>query len=1192
MRKTIDHFLCYRLGLLCLLIGGLFSMSHAQNNQKPLSAPSHPFSPLGLPSSAQFSKGLRIVPSRMQQVTSALGSAHQRGSMAAPSSKFSSAISSNSVSAPNFGGFAGTVPTFPAAHPIDVQDSSGYMVPGYHVSATVAGDFNGDGKQDVAVIQMDGSVDVLLGDGRGGFSAPVVTAGTGYFTTDSVVAVDLNGDGKQDLVGYNGDYRAILVWLSNGDGSFAAPTALSFNYQSNGATFAVADVNGDGHPDILVTNNSGQTPDAIVIQTLLNAGDGTFPAAEPIPTTTYTLPAGYVGSVFQRTANVSQIDGKLTLLFEAEQGGMYGPPYSVAVYEAVSNGNGTFTFNKSPLEIPSIQGSSFSPAFSRFGTFMLVQDLNGDGEPDILIAPGDGSIYSALGIGNGGFAVPSLVSGGIASFVPNFIVTDLDGDGIPDLLDAESGYMAVFRGKGDGTFSLVNATGAGLAGDSAGYTRALNSTAFGDFNSDGKVDYISVDNNYGSASFHAGQGGFAFAGAQRLVDTGAADQLPPAMPNQLFVQAAVDLNGDTRTDLVGFTETLGPGGYTLNILSGINQGKGVFKWTSNPSLLAALPLSIFGISPTTADFNHDGKQDLIIYGATGGGGFCLNWYAYTALSNGDGTFQPPVQIQLPNQPSCPNQLNDFAVADVNGDGNLDIIITYGMPGFWGMEGGYVPSGYYVALGDGTGRFPTVKFVPFGNSLNLAVLADFNGDGVPDLALSNFPDGTSPSLSILLNDGTGNFSSDSSKNISYSDWPVYLRAGDLDQDGKTDLVMATAGTYDWPTQPIDSSQSGLVIYPGNGDGTVGTPRVLNQGEGPVIALADFNGDGLLDIMAALSYDFNSQPPSITDPFYGASLLLNAGDGSFASPVNTYVPYGVSSLAVGNFYGDGVADLLEVDAVGASVLFNQGGSTVLLSASSPSTYQGDTVVLTARIVPGMPDRPAPTGSVTFYDGGNILSTASVDSEGTATYTTTSLSVGKHTITVSYAGDTNFNPVTSAAPLSVTVNALPPNFNLFSSSSTITIGRQRPGSLTLTLSPNATFNGTVSLTAAGVPAGVTVRFSPPTVQLGPGQSAQITATISAGNATTASLAPRWPGWMNTGVGIGFVGMLLSGIPRRRRMPHVALILVALGTVTLCGSFLACGGGSSQSAQTGTSLITITATSSVSGVAPQSTTVALTIQ
>lgn len=1178
MRKKTGYSLRQLFGLPCLLTGVLLSTSLAQSGNKATPELDAGPSPVAQPALSAHSS--RVLPSRTQRLAEDLRAKLQQNLVPHSARSTSAAVPADSAPAPNFGGFAGNVPLFPAAN--YVADSASGT---YGVVASVTGDFNGDGNPDVATVQYSGEVDVLLGDGKGGFSAPVVSPAFGQNThtlVTNVVAVDLNGDGKQDLLAFSG---GVIACLNNGDGTFRIAGTIASQYQAGATAFAVADVNGDGHPDlVMVSNVSGKLtgPDSIAVQTFFNAGDGVFPAT-PSQVTTYPMPAGYFGNVLTGTASIVNIDGKPTLAFAAQesQGNYYSstPPYSQYVFLAASNGDGTFKFN-TPVSVPSALGAGYDAAGNGYGRQLLLQDLNNDGASDILVALGDGYLYSALSIGSGSFAaaVQAVPANGV--FMPSLWLQDLDGDGIPDLVAPNNNFTAVFRGNGDGTYALINAATSGTP-VSIGPTPL---TVFGDFNGDGKLDYVSVDDSYGVAEFHAGQGGFSFAGAPRLIDAGTVDHVP-AVPTQLVAQAALDLNGDGKTDIAGFNTA----GSALLVVTGINQGNGAFKWTSNPNALPPLLVGV-NISDVVADFNHDGKQDLILYGP----GYDQLTHVYVLLSNGDGTLQAPVEIQLPNQPIAVNSANQFAVGDVNGDGNLDLVMTYGNPngGFINPSGNQ-PSGYYVALGDGKGNFPNVTFTIFGSNVDLALLADFNGDGAPDLVLSNIPDGTDPSLSVLLNDGKGNFAARSPKVISYTEIPVTLRAGDVNQDGKMDLLMSTEGVYTGP-QSVDYSQAGLVIYPGKGDGTVGDPTLMDAGEIPVITLADFNGDGLPDILSALLLgDLGGTPHSIADPFYGASLLLNTGSGIFASPINTFVPYGAQLLATGNFYGDGVTDLLVADGSGATLLYNQGGSTLTLSASGTSVTQDDTVIVTGKLVANLPSRPTPSGSITFYDGATILGTATLDGTGTATYATSSLSVGSHAITASYAGDANFNSTMQTAPIFIAVAALPPAFDLVSSNSSVTIAKSSSStsSLTLTLTPNATFSGAVTLTATGVPAGVTLQFSKAAIQLAGGLPVQVPVTISTGKTTASMTEKNSMPWRNAGVGVSIAGLVLIGFPRRRRKWSVVLILLAVPCLAALASMTGCGGSSSLP-RTGSAQIAITATPSGSATGAQSTTVTLIIQ
>jgi hypothetical protein len=150
------------------------------------------------------------------------------------------------------------------------QTAVTYSSGGWYAYSVAAADVNGDGKPDVLVASEfvindynNGTVGMLLGNGDGTFQA-AVTYGSGGDAARSVALGDVNGDGKLDVIvgncgpsGQNGcSPGTVGVLIGNGDGTFQ--TAVSYNSGGNDArSVAVADVNGDGKPDVLVANNGG-----------------------------------------------------------------------------------------------------------------------------------------------------------------------------------------------------------------------------------------------------------------------------------------------------------------------------------------------------------------------------------------------------------------------------------------------------------------------------------------------------------------------------------------------------------------------------------------------------------------------------------------------------------------------------------------------------------------------------------------------------------------------------------------------------------------------------------------------------------------------------------------------------------------------------------------------------------------------
>ena len=130
------------------------------------------------------------------------------------------------------------------------------------------GDLNGDGKPDLAAVNVDvNTVSVLLGNGDGTFG-PKSDYGTGSYP-HSVAIGDLNGDGKPDLATANTVSFTVSVLLGNGDGTFGPKN--DYGTGSNPYSVAIGDLNGDGKPDLAVANENSST-----VSVLLGNGDGAF----------------------------------------------------------------------------------------------------------------------------------------------------------------------------------------------------------------------------------------------------------------------------------------------------------------------------------------------------------------------------------------------------------------------------------------------------------------------------------------------------------------------------------------------------------------------------------------------------------------------------------------------------------------------------------------------------------------------------------------------------------------------------------------------------------------------------------------------------------------------------------------------------------------------------------------------------
>jgi hypothetical protein len=283
---------------------------------------------------------------------------------------------------------------------------------------TVAvGDFNGDGKPDLAVTNSsNNAVGILQGNGDGTFQ-PVGNYAVGSRPL-SVAVGDFNRDGRADLAVADAGSNSFRVLLGNGDGTFQ--TAGDFATGSSPQSVAVGDFNGDGRPDLAVTNHYSDS-----VSVLPGNGDGTFGPAVNYPT----------GS-FPTTVAVGDFngDGKPDLAVANEGSG--------TVSLLLGNGTGSF---------PTIH--SFAAGSSPSPFALAVGDFNGDGEPDVAVVNISANDLCVL-LGNGDGTLQPAVPYLAGNFPTSVAVGDFNGDGKPDLAVANEldHDVGILLGNGDGTF--------------------------------------------------------------------------------------------------------------------------------------------------------------------------------------------------------------------------------------------------------------------------------------------------------------------------------------------------------------------------------------------------------------------------------------------------------------------------------------------------------------------------------------------------------------------------------------------------------------------------------------------------------------------------------------------------------------------------------------------------------------------
>jgi Bacterial Ig-like domain (group 3)/FG-GAP-like repeat len=829
-------------------------------------------------------------------------------------------------------------------------------------------------------------------------------------------------------------FFAVSLLLSSEAETFKNPQLIVTG--SAPATVIEGDLNGDGKPDLVYGDVSGMVG---TLHVLLNDGNGQFRPSQTI---------GPIAPLFVAEAADVNGDGKLDLILVSPSDGP-----SPALDVALGNGDGTFeSLITSPLP------SYITSAASAYAVIkvLVVADVNGDGKQDVVFSDLQGrQIWICLGDntghftqttelndqnpsdslflgdfnqdgktdvigfedsadravvyltnGNGTFAPPVYYSGpgGLASM----LVTDMDGDGHPDMLiNGYDDVLRVLHGNSDGTFAPTLAFPVPV-GAKGMYPEVLDVE---DYNHDGVLDIAltSVDGIH----ILIGQGNFTFKPFQPAVIGGAL--------------AIGDLNQDKNIDFVSTS----PAG--LAVLYGNPDG----------SLRSADSYDVgYGVSSAAvADFNGDGNPDVAVgVGAidprilAGGVSGAFTLLADTNTASG--------QI---------NDIGSISAGDLNGDGHVDLVSSYGFLSPGALQG------IASSLGNGDGTFAPPVFLP-GYSLSAfgTVIGDLNNDGRADVAAT--ADGIyQTSFFLGQSDGQLLEKSTVSNNLSIGAYTVY---GDFNKDGKLDLAFLDVGD--------------LQVENGNGDGTFSAGFAYHAPGGPSLTspsfsdavVADLDGDGNIDIAAPTGFQLQvfyghgdgtfdppaymalapPPPPSVYTPSYtginaadfngdglmdlvltdddGVFVLHGAGNRAFGSATNYLAGNSPGPPLVADFNHDGYPDILVADqASTVTILLNMPDACPCVIASAlkvspePSTFsQPFTIHLS--LAGSSSGAGSPMGSATFSIDGTALGTVKLVNGMADFAVSIAVPVGVHQISVRYGGD----PVFHSATFTVSHTVLP--------------------------------------------------------------------------------------------------------------------------------------------------------------------------
>jgi len=543
-------------------------------------------------------------------------------------------------------------------------------------------------------------------------------------------------------------------------------------------------------------------------------------------------------------------------------------------------GGTTPNFSTNPNFLPGFDFRASLPA-DFMPTAVATGDFNRDGKIDWAVANGgSNNVWIYLGNGDGTAAQPTVIS--LAGKSPVAVAAaSLRGNGVVDLIvaEADSASIEVFLGNGDGTF------GTGIRYPTGGTPSSL---AVADFNGDGHLDVaVAVLPETAGAPAMVVFPGNGSGGLGVAVNTPATASL-----SVITNIVAGDLNGDGKPDIVAIN------GAEIAVL--LNQGNGLFT----------LGQTIGGTGDFDAvalgDMNEDHCLDLITVTGQGLG--------HVGLGNCDGTFQAYSSWTVFGTGTIGFGLQ---VADMNGDGHLDVITSGATSTESGENPNFRVNLVAVLVGDGTGNVGAPNVYHGGAGMYSLVVMDLNNDGHLDAITA---DQDSDSATVYLNNGSGGFGDPSGGylgyNINNQQGTLQTEASnfvslDVNGDHKPDLVM-----MEYPQTIGDPWQIAVMLN--DGTGHFGAPVRSSTGltsELPLgdFVFGDFRNTGRMDF---LSVGSGLGGPSIC-------FARNNGDGTFATPTITTPPFATGIIATGDFNGDGKLDFALTSGSGGT-----NGSTELI------------------------------------------------------------------------------------------------------------------------------------------------------------------------------------------------------------------------------------------------------------------------